>query len=41
MEMSKFSARRKQSQRAPLTSGGISRSREFRRVDYTYCGRCV
>lgn len=28
MEMSKFSARRKQSQRAPLTSGGIPRSRE-------------
>jgi len=41
MEMSKFSARRKQSQRAPLTSGGISRSREFRRVDYIYCGRCA
>lgn len=32
MEMSKFSARRKQSKRAPLTSGGIPRSREFRPV---------
>lgn len=29
MEMSKFSEHRKQSQRAPLTSRGIPRSREF------------
>lgn len=32
MEMSKFSVRRKQSKCAPLTSGGIPRSRESRRI---------
>ena len=32
MEMSKFSAHRKQSLRAPLTSRGIPQSRQFRRV---------
>lgn len=40
MEMSKFSARRKQSKRAPLTSESIP-DLAIRELNYTYYGRCA